>query len=80
LRVYLIGENYQPAEVDLAEVAGRFAAWLSDDANPVLTDVIQGWLWQPADAGGLGARAGSAWDVALLRAEITAAWQQGEGR
>jgi hypothetical protein len=80
LRVYLIKQNYQPADVDLVEVAGRFAVWLADDANPVLTEVIASWMWQPADAGGLGALAGSAWDVALLRAEITAAWHQGGGR
>ena len=61
----------------MAEAAGRFIGWLADAANPVLNEIIQSWLWEPDDAGGLGALAESVWDVALLRAEITAVLEQG---
>ena len=74
MRVYMIGRNYQPADIDVADAAGRLAAWLADDANPVLGEIIQRWLWKPADSGGLGALAGSLWDVAVLRAELLATW------
>ncbi len=75
MRVYVIGRDYQATEIDVADAAGRFMAWLVDSANPALTEVIQAWLWQPADAGGLGALAESMGDVALLRAELVAAWR-----
>jgi len=71
----MIGRNYRGAEIDAADAARRFTAWLADDANPVLAEVIQTWLWQPPDAGGLGALAESDHDVAALRAEITALWR-----
>ena len=75
MRVYLIDRNCQPAEIDLASAARRFITWLTGDANPVLGEAIQKWLRQPSDDGGLGALARSAWDLAMLRAEVTAAWQ-----
>jgi hypothetical protein len=75
VRVYVIDKDCQPTDVQLPQMASQFVAWLANDANPVLNAIIQGWLWQPADLGGLGALAESAWDIALLRAEITAAWQ-----
>jgi hypothetical protein len=82
MRVYLIGRDYEATEIDEADAARRFTAWLTDGANPVLAEVIQTWLWQPSDAGGLGALAESSRDVAALRAEIGALWrcaqQQGE--
>ena len=49
-------------------------------AHILLTEVIQTWLWQPPDRGGLGALAESAWDVALLRAEVVANWRHDPGR
>ena len=82
MRVYMIGRDYQATDIDAADAARRFAAWLTDEANPVLAEVIQTWLWQPPDAGGLGALAESGRDVAALRTEIAALWrrapQQGE--
>jgi hypothetical protein len=75
MRVYLIARNYQATEIETADAARRFLAWLTGDANPVLAAVIQSWMWRPADTGGLGALAESAWDIALLRAEVTAVWQ-----
>jgi hypothetical protein len=75
LRVYVIGRNYQGTQIDMADAARRFTAWLADDANPVLAEVIHAWMWQPPDAGGLGALAESTEDVAALRAEITALLQ-----
>lgn len=74
MRVYLIERDYQPTEIDVADIASRFATWLTDDANPALSEVIQLWLWQPPDRGGLGALAESVYDVAVLRAEIIASW------
>jgi hypothetical protein len=78
LRVYLIGRGYQATEINTADTALRFTAWLTDAANPVLAEMIQNWLWQPPDAGGLGALAECARDVALLRAEVIAAWRRGQ--
>jgi len=83
VRVYVIGRDYQATEIDVADAARRFMAWLIDATNPALTEVIQAWLWQPADAGGLGALAESAGDVAALRAELVAGWHgagSGPGR
>lgn len=77
MRVYLIGKGYQATEIGTTEAAARFIAWLADTGNPVLGEVIQAWLWQPPDAGGLGALAESDLDIGLLRAEITAAWRRG---
>lgn len=79
MRVYVIGRDYQATEIDPGDVARRFLAWLAEDANTALTEVIQTWLWLPADSGGLGALAESAWDVALLRAEIISAWRPAPG-
>ncbi len=79
MRVYLIGRDYQATDIDTGEAARRFMAWLTDDTNAALTEVIQTWLWLPADSGGLGALAESAWDVALLRAEVVAAWRPEPG-
>ena len=76
MRVYVIGRDYQATEIDAAEAARRFLAWLTDAANPALAKVIQTWLWQPPDAGGLGALAESDRDVAALRTEVTALWQR----
>jgi hypothetical protein len=78
----MLEQACQPVDVDLAQAATQFLAWLASDANPLLNELVQRWLWQPAQAGGLGALAESAWDVALLRAEITAAWpaQQADRR
>lgn len=76
MRVFLIGRNYQASEIDAAETAGRFIAWLADDANPVLIGLLQRWLSQPADRGGIGVLMESAGDLARLRAEVIAAWPQ----
>jgi hypothetical protein len=75
VRVYVIGRGYQATDINVAEAAGRFITWLADDANALLTEVIKTWLWQPPDTGGLGALAESAWDVAVLRAEVIANWR-----
>lgn len=77
MRVYVIGRDCQATEIDVAEAARRFAAWLADAANPALTEVIQTWLWRPADAGGLGALAESPADIARLRAHITVTCEPG---
>jgi hypothetical protein len=74
LRVYVIGRDYQATEIDAVDAARRFSAWLADGGNPLLAEVIQTWLWQPADAGGLGALAESDNDVAALRTEVAALW------
>jgi hypothetical protein len=74
LRIYLLEQGCQSVDVDPATAAAQFLTWLATDANPLLNDLVQTWLWQPAQTGGLGALAESAWDIALLRAEITAAW------
>jgi hypothetical protein len=79
VRVYVIGRDYQATDIDTEELARRFVAWLADDANAALTEVIQTWLRLPADSGGLGALVESAWDVALLRAEVIAVWRPGPG-
>lgn len=76
MRVFGISRGYQVTEIDTADAAGQFLAWLAADTNRALTELIQHWLWQPADSGGLGALAESAWDVAVLRAEIIATWQR----
>jgi hypothetical protein len=78
VRVYVIGRDYQATEIDTADAARRFMVWLADGANPVLAEVIQTWLWQPIDAGGLGALAESSRDVAALRTEIAALWRRGQ--
>jgi hypothetical protein len=75
LRVYLIGRGYQATEIDPADAARRFLAWLARAGNPTLDRIIQTWLSQPPDLGGLGALAGSARDVAQLRAQVIASWQ-----
>jgi len=74
MRVYAMG-NYHVTEIDEGEAARRFLDWLADEARTTLTELIQGWLWQPTDTGGLGVLAESAWDLALLRAEVVARWQ-----
>ena len=71
----MIGRDHQATETDAADAARRFTAWLTDEANPVLAEVIQTWLWQPSDAGGLRALAESGRDVAALRTEITVLWR-----
>ncbi len=76
MRVYLIGRNSQPTEIDITDAARRFLAWLADTANPALTDLVQTWMWRPPDSGGLGALAETPDDVALLRAQVEAIWQQ----
>jgi hypothetical protein len=81
LRVYVIGRDYQATEIDAGDAARRFMTWLlADEGNPALTEVIQSWLWQPPDAGGLGALAESGRDVAALRTEIAALWRRVEQR
>jgi hypothetical protein len=70
----MIGRDYKATEIDTAEAARRFTAWLAEGGNPLLAEVIQTWLWQPPDAGGLGALAESDRDVAALRTEIAALW------
>jgi hypothetical protein len=77
--VYVIGKDYQATDIDTGEAATRFLAWLADDGNAILTEVIQTWLWLPADSGGLGALAESVWDVAVLRAEVVAVWRPAPG-
>lgn len=72
MRVYVIGRDYQATEIDEAEAARRFLAWLADAANPALAEAIGAWLWRPADAGGLGALAESPADIERLRAHIAA--------
>jgi hypothetical protein len=76
LRVYVIGRDYKPTEIDAAR---RFTAWLADGGNPLLAELIQRWLWQPPDAGGLGALAESGRDVAALRTEVAALWLRAQG-
>ncbi len=76
MRVFMIGRDYQATDIDVADAARRFMAWLTGAANPALTEIIQRWLWQPPDAGGLGALAESNDDVALLRAELVTRWQR----
>jgi len=76
LRFYAIDKDYQATEIDAADAAGRFIAWLADAASPVLGDLIQTWLWQPRETGGLGVLADSESDVAVLRAEIVALCQR----
>jgi hypothetical protein len=78
LRVYVIGKDYRATEIDAADAARRFMAWLAEGGNPVLDEVIQTWLWKPPDAGGLGALAESGRDVAALRDEIAALWRRAE--
>jgi hypothetical protein len=78
LRVYVIGKDYRATEIDAADAARRFMAWLADGANPVLAEVIQTWLSQPSDKGGLGALAESDRDVAALRTEIAALWRRAQ--
>jgi hypothetical protein len=75
LRVYLLGRHYQATEIDAADAARQFTDWLTGGTNPVLTEVIQTWLWQPPDEGGLGALAESGRDVVALRTEITVMWR-----
>jgi len=76
LRVYWIGRAYQPADIDTGDVARWFLAWLANDAGMALTRLIRAWLVLPADAGGLGALAGSEADVAALQAEVAALCRQ----
>lgn len=61
--------------IDNGKAARRFLAWLADEANPALTRAIHSWMWEPAEAGGLGALAESADELSALRAEIIAACQ-----
>lgn len=75
MRVYVFGKGCQATEIGTGEAASKFAAWLAEDANPALTEIIRTWLWLPAESGGLSALAESAWDVAALRAEVLAGWQ-----
>lgn len=75
MRVYLIGQGYQAVETGTADAARQFVEWLVASGNPVLSELIQTWLWQPPDVGGLGALAESAEDVAMLRAEVVANWR-----
>jgi hypothetical protein len=75
LRVYVIGRGYQATEIDPADAARRFMVWLAGAGNPVLEKIIQLWLSQPPDVGGLGALAESGVDIARLRAEVTANWE-----
>ncbi len=77
MRVFEIARGYQVTEIDTAEAAEQFLTWLARDTNWALTELIQTWLSQPADSGGLGVLADSAWDVAMLRAEVVAACQRG---
>lgn len=82
MRVFVIGRNYQPAEIDVHDVAERFTAWLADGSNLLLAEVIRTWLWQPPDSGGLGVLAESDEDVMTLQAEVAMLWQrasQGRG-
>jgi hypothetical protein len=79
LRVYVIGRDYKATEIDTADAARRFTAWLADGGNPLLAELIQRWLWQPPDAGGLGALAETARDVAALRTEVAALWLRAQG-
>ena len=74
MRVYVIGRDYKATEIDAADAARRFTAWLADGGNPLLAEVIRTWLWQPTDVGGLGALAESDSDVAALRTEVAALW------
>ena len=70
---HMTGKGCRAAGTGTGEAARRFLAWLAADANPALTGIIQAWLWQPC-SGGPGVLPASAWDVALLRAEILATW------
>lgn len=72
MRIYEIGRDYQPVEIDTGDTARRFLAWLADAAGPVLAGVIRTWLTLPPDVGGLGALVESDADVAALLAEVSA--------
>ena len=68
----MTGTHLRAAGADRRDTAARFLAWLAADANPALTKIIQSWLCQRR--GAQGDLATTAWDVALLRAEVLAAW------
>lgn len=70
LRFYVIGRDDQETEIDGADGARRFMAWLTDEANAVLAEVIETWLWQPPEADGLDPLAEPGGDIAGLRTEI----------
>lgn len=72
MRVCMIGRDYQATKIDAGDSARRFMVWFTDGANPVLAEAIRTWLWQPPDAGWLGALAGTGRDVAALRSGIAA--------
>ncbi len=76
MRVFVIGRNYQPTEIDVPDAARRFTAWLADGTNLLLAEVIRTWLWQPPDAGGMGALAESDEDVMTLQAEVAMLWER----
>jgi hypothetical protein len=80
LQVYVTGRDYQATEIDAADSARRFTAWLTAEANPLVGEVIQTWLWQSPDAGPLGALAESGRDVAALRTKIATLWRLGPQR
>jgi hypothetical protein len=71
LRVYVIGRDYQATEIDAADAARRFTAWVADGTNAVLAMAIRARQWQPRGAGGQGALAGSGREIATLRTRIT---------
>ena len=73
MRVYEIGRDYQPTEIDTGDAASRFLGWLAGPhASALLVQAIGLWLPLPPDAGGLGALAESEADIAALQAEIAA--------
>jgi hypothetical protein len=75
----MTGRSCRAAGTGMEDAAGRFLAWLADDASLALTRIIRAWLWLPASSGGPGALRASAWDVAQLRAGVLAAWAQVPG-
>jgi hypothetical protein len=70
LRIYVTDKDYQATEIDTGDAARMFLTWLADEGSPVLGRAIGNWLWQPQEAGGLGALADSDTDVAALCAEV----------
>lgn len=73
MRVYEIGRDYQPTEIDTGQAASRFLGWLAGpEARALLTQAIGIWLVLPPDAGGLGALVESEADVGVLQTEIAA--------
>ena len=71
MRVFLIGRNYQPTGIGVADAGWRYSAWLMADANPVLMKLRQRWLREPSD---WRAAEESAAGLGCLGAGVFAVW------